>query len=83
MRDRMFPEITKCQRCGKSLFMGSCKSFIMSWFTEEYICTGENSCHSKEVEIKKAMREQGKEPLDYEGCGYIPTVKNAVDFVKK
>jgi hypothetical protein len=65
-----------CDRCGKPL--NGCH--IMSWFTEEEICTtGEDNCHDKERELRRKLRErdskEGKEitaRCPYEGCGYIP-----------
>jgi len=56
----------KCDRCGAPL-----GAFTMSWFTEETICL---DCSAKEDEIKKKLREAGKDPADYEGCGYVPEV---------
>jgi hypothetical protein len=57
----------------------------MSWFTEETICTSGRgkhlSCESKEYKIKQALRDRGEDPRDYEGCGYVPTVDNAKDFI--
>lgn len=56
---------TNCDRCKKSLEEGR----IMSWFTDETICL---NCSDKETLIKKDLRENGKNPDNYEGCGYIP-----------
>ena len=53
-----------CDRCGRAL-----TGRTMSWFTDETICM---RCSAKEDEIKKKMREEGMNPAEYEGCGYIP-----------
>ena len=57
---------TKCDRCGNPL-----PSRIMSWFTNETICI---KCSKKEAEIKQKLKAQG-DNKDYEGCGYIPKIK--------
>ena len=56
-----------CGRCGKAL-----KVRTMSWFTTEAICM---ECHDKEAEVKQRLQAAGKNPDDYEGCGYIPEVE--------
>lgn len=56
---------TPCDRCSNTL-----GAFTMSWFTEDVICM---NCSSKEKRLKAYLREAGKDPRDYEGCGYIPT----------
>ena len=63
--DRFF-EKTHCDRCGEKLV-----GRILSWFTDATICL---DCSGKEDEIKERLRQQGKNPDDYEGCGYIPQV---------
>jgi len=57
---------TKCDRCS-----GQLTARIMSWFNEDTICL---ECSSKEDVIKQKLRENGKKPSDYEGCGFIPKV---------
>lgn len=64
MVDEFFTK-NKCDRCGETL-----SARTMSWFTEETICM---DCKAKEQEIKKAMRGNNIEPLDFEGCGFIPS----------
>lgn len=64
--DKEFYSKIKCDRCG-----GELGARIMSWFTRETICM---KCSADEEEIKKKLRESGKNPLDYEDCGYIPKV---------
>ena len=55
-----------CSRCPNDL-----KVRIMSWFNNDTICL---ECATKEDEIKKKLKEQGKNPSSYEGCGHIPKV---------
>jgi len=62
-KDNFFSQIN-CDRCGKKLTARIC-----SWFNTETICM---DCSAKEDEIKKTLRQQGKNPSDFEGCGYIP-----------
>ena len=66
MRDRFF-EKENCDRCG--LKLGGAR--MMSWFTNNTLCM---ECIDKEDKIKEKLREQGKKPSDFEGCGYIPEV---------
>ena len=61
--DKFFDQ-RNCDRCG-----GTLEVRIMSWFTEETICS---DCSKKESVIKKDMMRNGKNPDDFEGCGYIP-----------
>ena len=56
-----------CDRCGNAL-----TSRIMSWFTEETIC---GDCSDNEDNIKKQMLAKDLDLGDYEGCGYVPDVK--------
>lgn len=63
MNDRFFTK-TNCDRCKRQL-----DSRIMSWFTEETICT---NCSNIEDQIKSKIKEQGENPSNYEGCGEIP-----------
>lgn len=65
MRDRLF-DATNCERCRKDL---TNTPRIMSWFTEETICS---DCSDKEREIRKQLPNRG---LDLEGCGYVPNVE--------
>jgi len=64
-QDRFFTQ-TECDRCGEVL-----SARTMSWFTHATICM---TCAIKEQELKSNLRKQGKNPDDYEGCGYIPKV---------
>jgi DnaJ-class molecular chaperone len=32
------------------------------------------TCSAKETEIKEKLRFMGKDPRDFEGCGYIPNI---------
>lgn len=64
-KDNFFSQ-KNCDRCGSELI-----ARITSWFTTETICM---DCSAKEDEIKKQLRKQGKNPSDFEGCGYIPKV---------
>jgi len=57
----------KCDRCPNDL-----KVRIMSWFNKQTICM---ECSNKEQAIKEELRKQGKDPLDFEGCGYIPIME--------
>ena len=65
MNDPLFTA-TNCQRCNKTL-----GARIMSWFTEEIICT---DCSTKETIIKQHLRSQGISNA-MEGCGYVPTIE--------
>lgn len=65
-KDR-FLEISNCERCGNDL-----NGRIMSFFKEQTICL---KCSTKEDKIKQKLREQGKDPMEFEGCGYIPEVE--------
>ena len=55
----------ECDRCGWIID----GSRIMSWFTKDCLC---DTCSKLEDKIKRNMRESGKNPDHYEGCGYIP-----------
>ena len=74
---------THCDRCGSDLRCeGWSRKFTMSWFTEETICIGRDSCSAKEDEIKTALRDAGKSSM--EGCGYVPDVRiNSVKYIAK
>jgi len=65
MTDTFFTQ-KNCGRCGKELTARIC-----SWFSTYPICL---ECSIKEDEIKRKLREQGKNPDDFEGCGYVPKV---------
>lgn len=65
MNDPFFSQ-SKCSRCSNPLTVRT-----MSWFNNDTICM---DCSKKEREIKDALKAQGKDPRDYEGCGYIPKV---------
>jgi len=56
---------SNCDRCG-----GELKGRIMSWFTEETICT--EKCHKEEREIRKQLPDGGR---NHEGCGYVPKLE--------
>ena len=66
--DKFFTQ-KHCDRCRNKL-----DARTMSWFTTDTICM---DCSDKEVKIKNKMRESGINPNDYEGCGYVPTIKTA------
>ncbi len=66
MTDQFFTQ-TKCSRCPNDL-----KVRTMSWFTDETICM---DCSNKEKDIKLKLTFLGKEPANYEGCGYIPKIE--------
>jgi len=63
MNDKFFTQ-ENCDRCGKKL-----TARIMSWFNKDTICL---ECSAKEDELKQQLKDAGKNPSDYEGCGYIP-----------
>ncbi len=63
MGDRFF-DAKYCDRCGSEL-----RSRTMSWFTDATICM---DCKLSEDAVRKQLPSNGK---DYEGCGYIPEVK--------
>jgi len=70
MKDEFFSK-RKCDRCGGSLTVRT-----MSFFTEETIC---GDCGTKEMELRRKMREQGDDPDKCEGCGYVPKLKEQED----
>jgi len=57
---------TPCDRCNKPL-----EVYTMSWFTDDAICM---NCAKEEKTLKKFMRENGVNPNNFEGCGYIPNL---------
>ena len=57
----------KCSRCPNTLFVRT-----MSWFNNDTICM---DCSKAEDEIKLKLRKQGKDPAKFEGCGFIPQIK--------
>ena len=60
----MFFDLRFCERRHADLHVR-----IMSWFNSDTICMG---CAAKEDEAKAKLRELGKDPAMYEGCGSIP-----------
>ncbi len=56
-----------CERCHALIY----RIWKTSWFTDEEICI---ACADKEDEIKAKLVKAGKNPTDYEGCGYLPEV---------
>lgn len=70
MADEFFSK-QKCDRCG-----GDLRVRTMSWFTQETIC---GDCGTKEMVIRKKLREQGKDPADYEGFGSVPVIDGGTD----
>ena len=65
MPDPFFTQTT-CDRCPNDLKIRTC-----SWFTDEAICM---DCAGKEDEIKDVIQSLDLKTLDFEGCGYIPTL---------
>jgi len=57
----------KCDRCPNPLDVR-----IMSWFNNQTICM---ECSDKETKIKEELKKQGKNPSDFEGCGYLPILE--------
>ena len=57
-----------CDRCGADLKVRS-----LSWFDSAVIC---KSCITEEMELRKALRNEGTDPGELEGCGYIPKLKS-------
>jgi len=66
MSDTFFSQ-THCDRCSNILQVR-----IMSWFKNQTICM---ECSKKEQAIKDELRKQGKDPRDFEGCGYLPILE--------
>ena len=66
MSDTFFSQ-THCDRCSKRLDVR-----ILSWFKNDTICV---ECSKKETAIKDELRKQGKDPADFEGCGYFPILE--------
>jgi hypothetical protein len=62
MKPDTFFTQTKCDRCGKDLYIRT-----MSWFTNETICM---DCSRIEDSIKAKLNDARQ----YEGCGYIPKI---------
>ena len=58
---------TNCDRCQAPL-----PARILSWFNGDTICM---ECSKKEQAIKDELIKQGKDPRDFEGCGYIPILE--------
>ena len=56
-----------CQRCKKIIYRED--EWSVSWFMNEEICT---TCASVEDTIRTKLVRAGKNPADYEGCGYLP-----------
>ncbi len=56
-----------CQRCKKVIYRYD--EWKVSWFKNEEICT---KCASEEDIIRTRLVKAGKNPADYEGCGYLP-----------
>ena len=61
---------THCDRCKKP-FPHNART--LSWFNEEAICL---DCSSKETDLKAEMSTIGVNPDKYEGCGYVPRIKD-------
>jgi len=53
-----------CSRCPNDLTVR-----IMSWFNNDTICM---DCSDKEKVLRSKLPDHGK---NYEGCGYIPNIK--------
>ena len=70
MTDKFFKQ-QRCDRCG-----GSLRVRTMSWFTQETIC---GDCGTKELKLRKELRERGQNPDLLEGCGYVPKLKPEED----
>jgi len=68
VENHKFFDQKNCDRCGNEL-----TARITSWFTTDTICM---DCSAKEDEIKEKLKAKGKNPSDYEGCGYIPKTVN-------
>jgi len=66
MNDEFFTQ-ENCDRCGKKLL-----ARIMSWFNNQTICL---KCSAKEDDLKQQLKDAGKNPSDYEGCGYPKDVR--------
>jgi len=58
-----------CQRCSKIIYKND--EWKISWFKNQEICI---DCDAKENIIKAGLVKAGKNPADYEGCGYLPNV---------
>ena len=56
----------RCDRC----FLPT-SSHIVSYFNSEAICM---TCLESEREVFRRLREQGRNPADYAGCGHVPEV---------
>ena len=67
MSDTFFKQ-NRCDRCFRELRNGR----TCSWFTNETICMG---CCDDEDKLKRKMRNLGRNPIEYEGCGYVPIIK--------
>jgi hypothetical protein len=65
-KDTFFSQ-DRCDRCPNDL-----RVRILSWFNSQTICM---ECSKKETAIKDELTKQGKDPRDFEGCGYIPILE--------
>ena len=61
--DPFFTQKT-CDRCGEPLNVRT-----LSWFNNDTIGP---KCMEKEKAIKEALKARGRDPAQYEACGYIP-----------
>ncbi len=66
-----FLKIRNCQRCGRGLITGR----KMSWFNQQVICL---HCLANEDDLKWKLKSNGFDPLQFEGCGYIPEVEKVL-----
>lgn len=57
-----------CDRCHRIYGKGR---WYPSFFKDEYIC---DKCDDEEAKVISQLVAAGKDPKDYEGCGYIPKV---------
>ncbi len=76
MNDGFFNHKT-CSRCCNSL---EGKARKMSWFNEDTLCP---ICVNKESKLKEELRKAGKNPDNYEGCGFIPTIESNTSIYAK
>jgi hypothetical protein len=62
----------KCGRCGGSLTVRT-----MSWFNGTTICM---DCADRETKAKEHLRDMGRNPAEYEGCGRIPEIVTPIIY---
>ncbi len=56
-----------CGTCHRIIYRAA--DWRVSWFKNEEICV---KCDDEEADLKIRLVKAGRNPKDYEGCGYLP-----------